>query len=66
MGASVRQRAFLVLAFVLFGISDLIEIRTGAWWRPTWLLVWKGICLIAIAWMLFDIWRRKRIAPTPE
>jgi len=29
----------------LFGISDLVEANTGAWWRPWWLLVWKGTCL---------------------
>lgn len=29
----------------LFGLSDLVEASTGAWWRPWWLLVWKGVCL---------------------
>ncbi len=29
----------------LFGVSDLVEANTGAWWRPWWLLVWKGTCL---------------------
>ena len=29
----------------LFGVSDLVEASTGAWWRPWWLLVWKGTCL---------------------
>lgn len=33
-------------AFFLFGISDLIEARTGAWWMPWWLLVWKTICVV--------------------
>jgi hypothetical protein len=30
---------------VLFGVSDLVEASTGAWWRPWWLLTWKGTCL---------------------
>src|SRR4051794_5135332 len=29
----------------LFGVSDLVESSTGAWWRPWWLLAWKGTCL---------------------
>jgi hypothetical protein len=33
---------------LLFGISDLVEARTGAWWRPWWLLVWKGTCIAAL------------------
>ena len=33
--------------FLLFGISDIIEAHTGAWWKPLWLLILKGICLIA-------------------
>jgi hypothetical protein len=35
--------------FVFFGKSDFIEAQTGAWWRPLWLLAWKGACLIALA-----------------
>jgi hypothetical protein len=31
--------------FVLFGASDVVEAQTGAWWRPLWLLAWKGACL---------------------
>lgn len=36
----------LAIAFLVFGVSDLIEARTGAWWRPVWLLLLKGGCLI--------------------
>jgi hypothetical protein len=28
----------LAAALVLFGISDLVETRTGAWYEPWWLL----------------------------
>ncbi len=44
--------------FVLFGISDFIEAQTGAWWRPLWLLAWKGMCLIALAWCY---WKYRQI-----
>ncbi len=32
----------------LFAASDLIEIQTGAWWRPTGLLILKGVCLVGL------------------
>lgn len=35
----------LVAGFGLFGISDLIEIATGAWWRPVELLLLKAACI---------------------
>lgn len=33
---------------VAFGISDVIEMHTGAWWRPPALLVLKGVCLVGL------------------
>jgi hypothetical protein len=45
------RRLFLVLAgaFLLFGVSDVIETQTGAWWRPPWLLLLKGGCIVVFA-----------------
>ena len=46
-----RGRAIARLGLVsgtilcFFGVSDVVEASTGAWWRPWWLLVWKGACL---------------------
>ena len=34
--------------FVLFGISDIIEIFTGAWYQPLSLLLFKAVCLVAL------------------
>ncbi len=31
-------------AFIVFGISDFIETRTGSFWNPWWLLVMKVSC----------------------
>lgn len=45
---SRRPLLALTVALVAFGISDLIEARTGAWWQPWWLLVLKGTYLAAI------------------
>lgn len=46
-------RWLLPLAFALFGLSDLIESRTGAWWHPWWLLVLKSACVFCflLAWL---------------
>ena len=35
------------IAFALFGVSDLVEATTGAWWRPWWLFAWKAACVLA-------------------
>lgn len=54
-----RHRGKLLLAsltFLLFGLSDLVEISTGAWWRPWWLLLWKAACLLS----LFLLWLNHR------
>jgi hypothetical protein len=60
--ADIRRNAWTAsAALVLFGFSDLVEIRTGAWWRPWWLLVWKGSCIAAFIVLLW-IWSRRRKA----
>lgn len=46
--------------FLAFGVSDLVEIRTGGWWKPWWLLAWKAACVGAMVWLLVDDMRRKR------
>jgi hypothetical protein len=56
--AAARRRhvrwecAIGAIAFALFGVSDLVETTTGAWWRPWWLLAWKAACVIAFCWLL--------------
>jgi hypothetical protein len=47
------------IAFAAFGISDLVETRTGAWWHPWWLSTWKAACVIIFAALLFA-WKRRR------
>lgn len=45
-------RWLLPCAFALFGVSDLIEAQTGAWWEPWWLFVMKAACVLVfvLAW----------------
>ena len=58
-----RRRVDCLLAataFAAFGLSDVVEARTGAWWQPWWLLVWKGACLAASAVLLVRHARARR------
>ncbi|MBL9134011.1 MAG: hypothetical protein JNG86_22555 [Verrucomicrobiaceae bacterium] len=43
----------LPAAFAVFGVSDLIEAQTGAWWHPWWLFVIKAVCVLCflLAWI---------------
>ncbi len=55
-----RVTAFTIITaaiIVLFGVSDLVEAQTGAWWRPWWLLVWKADCLAGMALCLWTFLR---------
>lgn len=61
----IRRSALLMaVTFAAFGVSDLIESRSGAWWRPWWLLVWKGACLAALACCGWKLWRSSRRPPS--
>ena len=57
-GARTPRRAyFLAATFVLFGLSDVVELQTGAWWRPWWLLVWKAICIAILVSAAVQKWQ---------
>src|SRR5436190_23685031 len=60
IGSARRQCWIAAVTFVLFGISDLVESTTGAWYRPIWLLIWKGLCLLVFAWLLINYFRGRR------
>lgn len=36
----------LGLILIFFGLSDFVEMTTGAWWQPWWLLAWKAACIV--------------------
>lgn len=53
---SYRGRCLLAaLAFFLFAGSDAVEILTGAWWRPWWLLMWKAACVLVLLLLYLDV-----------
>ncbi len=47
-GMTPKLQALLSVSLLAFGSSDLIELSTGAWWRPPGLLVFKALCLLGI------------------
>lgn len=58
---SSRRAPVAILAaatLAAFGVSDLVETPTGAWWRPWWLLGWKAACVATFGWCGV-IWRRR-------
>ena len=64
-GGRVRRRLLsAAVTFVAFGWSDVVEAHTGAWWRPWWLLVWKGLCVLALLILTVRHYRHtRRIGP---
>jgi hypothetical protein len=62
-----RQNGDLMLAagllFFEFGLSDFVEMQTGAWYRPWWLCAWKTTTVIALL-ALFVLFRRRRSVAT--
>ncbi|MDG1895767.1 MAG: hypothetical protein P8J37_12750 [Fuerstiella sp.] len=55
---SVRGRAIPAsVAFLLFAGSDVMELQTGAWWRPWWLFAWKAACVVTLAALTLSHYR---------
>ncbi|MCB9757961.1 MAG: hypothetical protein H6753_06040 [Candidatus Omnitrophica bacterium] len=49
-----RRRTWVAITFIFLGFSDLVEMNSGGWWKPWWLLVWKGTCVIIVLyWFRF-------------
>lgn len=58
-GARRTARAMAAF-FVVFAVSDVIEMRTGAWWRPLSLLILKATCLTGLTWCFVALARGMR------
>jgi hypothetical protein len=58
----LRLRFVAALSFVLFGVSDFVEMQTGSWWEPTWLLVLKAVCVssLAVCCLVYFAHKRRR------
>ncbi len=46
------HRIVATLTFLLFGLSDIVEVQTGSWWHPWWLFVWKSSCVLSMFCLL--------------
>lgn len=59
-----RQNAGLMIVlavlFVAFGVSDWVEIGTGGWYKPWWMLTWKVTNFLGLALALVVLRRRER------
>ena len=42
------HRIIATFTFLLFGLSDIIEVQTGSWWHPWWLFIWKSLCVLSM------------------
>ncbi len=58
--AQRRTKIIAAANFIVFGFSDFVEMCTGAWWRPWWLLGWKAACIVVMAIQLVGHIRRRR------
>jgi hypothetical protein len=58
-GASRNRLGLAGVLFLLFAASDAVEISTGAWWRPWWLLAWKATCVIGLV-VIYALQRRSK------
>ncbi len=56
------QRMIAAVTFFLFGLSDIVEVQTGAWWHPWWLFLWKSVCVISMVILLIVYWRETHLS----
>jgi hypothetical protein len=62
---AVKQRKYRLfsiwasVSFLLFGVSDFIEMKTGAWWEPWQFLLLKVICVASFFACLVSYRKRK-------
>ena len=59
-GRSQMEAAAAGLLFLAFAGSDAVELTTGAWWRPWWLLAWKAACMAGLVLVGVRVSRRHR------
>ncbi len=59
------NRLIATLVFFLFGLSDIVEVQTGAWWSPWWLFVWKVSCGLSMVILLWVYLRDRAISNKP-
>ena len=59
----IKQNKNIVITailFLLFGVSDIIEIYSGAWWNSWWLLIWKILNGIGLLYFTFKLLKSEK------
>ena len=56
----------LGVTLFLFGVSDIIEVHTGAWWKPKSLLFLKTGCVLSMIIWFSKYFTHKRKQPNKE
>lgn len=59
LGDNRKLLSIAGINFLIFGLTDVYEMRSGAWWDPVWLLVVKVFC-ISVFFTLYLIYRKQR------
>lgn len=57
---SERLAGWIAVVLTIFGASDVVEIGTGAWWRPWWLLSLKVLCVLVLIVLISLYYRLHR------
>jgi hypothetical protein len=57
-----RAKIVAAINLAVFGISNFVEMGTGTWYHPWWLLVWKSACVAVACAQLLQYVRGKRAA----
>ena len=64
---AIRKWAWILSGgFLAFGFSDYVEMSTGAWWHPPWLLILKLSCGCVFTLGGYRYWRTKRLKITQQ
>ncbi|MCF6176854.1 MAG: hypothetical protein L3J71_13930 [Victivallaceae bacterium] len=48
----IKVGRIAIIALFMFGISDFIEVNTGAWYKPFSLLLLKAACIATLLYCL--------------
>ena len=59
-GLSPSLTRLLAVTLCVFGLSDLVETQTGAWYRPWWLFLWKASCVATLLAILLTASRKPK------
>lgn len=62
LNSSKKDALVLSSLFLTFGVSDVVEVFSGAWWRPWWLLIWKILNAVALLFFTGKLYLAEKAA----